>query len=319
MTRLRNHELIVKCNELSGAGEYELADACGYRSKSTGRVNLNQFMKELEKARKPFSITSSVTLYLSDGVADILGDSSYVLDCHPDLEHLYSKRCSDFGVKLTAFVGPHLQNPERIIFIVASRLGTQPALITDDNILEKLTQEIACSGLSTASSSHQALACMARKWNIPTLDPQGLEGSSLSVAILASALYSSHLLSSSESRVPAFELFLPKRVGRVIACWRPCYDDVWVRHESNCQLEEYLYNELVKPGRMVSATLFQTFARDGEGVRILGWEDALSRLDQFSDADSGWITGLDADDALNWHCLVRLTQSLDSSHRKEIT
>jgi hypothetical protein len=316
MTRLQNHELIVKCNELSGTGEHELADACGYKSKSTGRVNLDQFRKELEKAKKPFSITSAVTLYLSDCVGDALGDSGYVLDCYPNLEHLYSECVCDSDIKITAFVGPHVQTPERIMFIVASKLGTQPVLITDDSMLDEITRMIIFSGFSTASSSHRALAYLAQKWNISTPELQVLAGTSLAITILASALYSSHLVSNSETRLPAFERFLPKKVGRVIACWRPCYDDVWVRHGSACQLEEYLYKELAKPGKVVSATLFQTFAHDGEGVRVLGWEDVLSRLDQFSNADSGWITGLDADDALNWHCLVRLTESLDSASRK---
>lgn len=104
--------------------------------------------------------------------------------------------------------------------------------------------------------------------------------------------------------MPAFDMFLPRGAGKVVASMRPCYNDFWNSQGLDQRIDAEMLARLVNARAIYSAILYQSFAAETDFVQIGNWNEVIRCVEDLLCADSGGIDGMEPSDSLNWHFLV---------------
>lgn len=321
MNPLTNHLLLNKVNELDGLSDKDLAKACGYIGKLSGKSNFPLFKKELELANKPIRVTSAVTVILSEDAEACLGSIEHLQALYPSLSHLTAPEQSK-PITITAYIGDREPSglPESsLVFAIVSGEESPNHLISDVSILKELWRVLLRSLVSTKKESYLATynAFRRLKSECPAIDPAGTLLSRFSLPALAGVLFSAHcdrlpiqILEELKDTCyyPQIERFLPKGQGKVIASYRPCYNYLWSRDGDKGYIEKDLLKSLEKCSRLVFVEYQQVFIEDGCPVILEGWNDIVCQIDRYTSVSDGWISGLNFSDKLNWHLLLDTQQ-----------
>ena len=305
--------LIKKLIDLEGSPEPEMAKACGYAGKASGRINLNQFRKAVALAREPIIYDFAITIIMSDGPDEFLGPKDSVCLVHPNIASLYPENPTA-PLILTAYCRNDEPYPV-VSFLLVKVPGSCPELVSDPDVLGEIGKVSflgARSSMLSPKESGEMLANSFSTLSIASIQSLSASTVKLFASMLAGSLITNAKVSDEDFANsiqealfhPAFHLFIPRGKDRRISSYRPCYSDIWERDDAgNSFIAKSKLQKLALADQVKSFECYTSHPTSGENVSVSGWKDIMNSLDDYSCASVG---GMEQGDRTWWKILVEI-------------
>jgi hypothetical protein len=313
--RLCNHRLIQKLVVLHGSSEADIARACGYAGKASGRVNLNLFRKAITQAEMPILYDFAISISIADGPEGFLGPKDYVCLTYPNLENLYPENPLD-PIVMTAYC--RYNDPYPVVsFLLVKVPGSCPELESDPELLTeigKISYLSSHSSMLSPKESEQMLGNVFSHITIASLKALSISTTTLIASLLAGGLVSNtrdidgDISTSVEELLfhPAFHLLMRKGKESRIASYRPFYNDIWERDDAgNSFIPKDVLRRLSVAQNIKSIECWTSYPASGERISVSNWQDIINSLEDYAHS---CVDDMVQSDSTLWRILAEIKE-----------
>ena len=291
-TKLCNHRLIQKLAELHESSETDIARACGYAGKASGRVNLSLFRKAIAQAQMPILYDFTITISITDGPEEFLGAKDSVCSTYPDLESLYPENPLR-PIVMTAYCRHDDPYPVVSFLLIkvsdtCHELESDPELLTEIGKISFLSSH---GSMLSPKESEQMLGNVFSHISFASLKALSTSTTTLIASLLAGGLVSNtrdidgDISTSVEELLfhPAFHLFMRKGKELRIASYRPFYNDIWERDDAgNSFIPKDRLRRLYVAQDVKSIECWTSYPASGERILVSNWQTIINSLDDYA-------------------------------------
>lgn len=313
--KLCNHRLIQKLVELHGSPEADMARACGYAGKASGRVNLNLFRNAITQAEMPILYDFAITISITDGPEGFLGPKDYVCSTYPNLETLYLENPLE-PIVMTAYC-MHDDPYPVVSFLLVKVPGSCPELESDPELLTEICKISFLSShgsMLSPKESEQMLVNVFSNISIALLKSLPASIKTLMASFLAGCLVSNTRVVDGDIATfveellfhPAFHLFMRKGKERRIASYRPFYNDIWERDDAgNSFIPKGQLRRLSVAQNVKSIECWTSYPVTGERISVSNWQDIINSIEDYA---LSCVDEMEQSDSTLWRILAEIKE-----------